>query len=83
MRARVKVIEGPAEAWDPANPGPFRALTGGQFTGQDGELALVRTEGGCIQHIHPGWIAIRPAGSSVACFSTPERTEVLPGKDVT
>jgi len=78
MRARVRAAEGPAATWDPADQGEFRRLAGPQFVGTDGDLAMVRTEGGCVQHVHPGWFVIRPAGSAAALFCTPKRAEVVP-----
>jgi hypothetical protein len=74
MRVATRPIEGDAAAWDPENPGPFEALAGSMFAGQDGDLGLVRTKGGCTMHIHPGWLVIRPdgTGDGEAIFTVPE-----------
>lgn len=74
MRVQARPLAGDAEAWDPENPGPFQALAGTQFTGTDGDLALVRMRNGCVMHAHPGWLVIRPDGSGdgEAVFTVPE-----------
>jgi hypothetical protein len=74
MRVATRPLQGDAAAWDPENPGPFEALAGSMFEGRDGDLALVRTKSGCVMHVHPGWLVIRPDGSEdgKAIFMVPE-----------
>ncbi len=74
MRVSTRPLEGAAEAWDPADPGPFQALAGSQFAGREGDTALIRTQGGCVMHAHPGWLVIRADGSGdgEALFTSPE-----------
>jgi hypothetical protein len=74
MRIQTRPLEADAEAWDPANPGPFIALAGSQFVAADGDTALIRTQGGCVMHAHPGWVVIRVDGSAdgEARFAAPE-----------
>jgi hypothetical protein len=53
-----------AEPWDPADPGPFARLAGGQFVRADGNQALVRTQSGAELVIGPGWLAVLPDGGA-------------------
>jgi hypothetical protein len=72
MRLTTRPLQAAAAAWDPADPEPFKALAGSQFAGTDGDLAVIRTQGGCTMHVHPGWLAFRIDGSDSASFMTPE-----------
>jgi hypothetical protein len=74
VRVKTRPLEGEAATWDPADPEPFVALTGTQFIGVEGEMALVRNRGGCVHHVHRGWLAIKPDGSGAGetIISSPE-----------
>lgn len=72
MRVATRPMDGTAEAWDPANPEPFRALAGSQFLGADGDTAKVRTRGGRVEHAGPGWLVIRPDGCGEVILAAPE-----------
>ncbi len=78
MRLTTKPVSADAAPWDPADPGPFTALAGSQFLGADGDLAVIRTAGGCVMHVHPGWLAARPDGSAdgEALFLAPDNVGV-------
>ena len=71
------VIEGPAAAWDPEDPGPFEDMAGSQLVRVDGETAVIRTKDGHEMPVYPGWLVIRPDGSTdgEARFTTPENAE--------
>jgi len=65
VRIATIPVEAEAEPWDPQDQEPFKALTGPQFLGvdEDGVTALVRAPGGCVQHVHPGWLAFKVTGA--------------------
>lgn len=61
-----------AEPWDPANPGPFTVLLGGQFLAVDGDRAVYRDQDGAVGHARPGWIGYRLAGETGAHVMSPD-----------
>lgn len=64
MRIATRPLEADSEPWDPANPGPFRDLAGGQFLRAEGDLAVFRTRDGSEQLVSPGWYVVRPDGAA-------------------
>ena len=78
MRLTTKPVTADAEAWNPADPGPFAQVAGSQFLGNDGNLAVVRMQNGCVMHVHEGWLVVRidGAGDGQAFFITPEHLGV-------
>jgi hypothetical protein len=77
MRARSLPAEGPAAVFDPLHPADFIAKAGSQLVGIRGGTAEVRTEGGDLVTVFPGWVVI-VAEDGTATFHTPERIEVFP-----
>jgi hypothetical protein len=73
MRLAARPVTASAEPWDPADPGPFRALAGSQFLRADGDRAVVRTQSGREMSIDPGWLVILPdgGGDGDAAFAEP------------
>lgn len=74
MRLTTRNVTAEAEAWDPADQGPFRALAGSQFLLAQGDgTAVVRTRDGRELAVSPGWLAILPdgGGDGDASFAEP------------
>lgn len=63
MRVATIPMEGDAEFWDPADPGPFLRLAGTRYLRAEGEVAVILNGDGREDYVYPGWAVIRPDGS--------------------